>query len=87
MNKGSQQEVFEALKEERVYQDNLSPERTDNHYRTVAEELVLMKTYLERAFVAWTDNPGDEQALDVIRKVGGMAVRCMENNGVVRRLK
>lgn len=85
MSQATQQEVFDALVEERVYQNSLSPERTDNHVRTVAEELVLMQTYLTRAFEAWTDNPGDTQALDVIRKIGGMAVRCMENNGVVRR--
>lgn len=54
--------------------------------RTPHGELILFETYLRRAFDAWTDNPGNEPALDVIRKLAAICVRCMEHHGAPARV-
>ena len=76
-----QRDVFRLISEERDYQDSLGSDRTDGHQHSVGEELVLLEVYLRRAFDAWADNPGDQQALDQVRKIAAIAVRCMENHG------
>lgn len=78
-------QVFELIDSERSYQDSLSPDRTDGHQHSVGEELVLMDVYLRRALDAWVDNAGDASALNEIRKVAAIAVRCIENHGAPNR--
>lgn len=87
MNKLSRKEVYKAIDSERNYQDTLSSTRTDrpDGQHSVGEFLVLLKEYTDRALQAWTDNPGDAAALDVLRKVAGIAVRCMEQHGAPLR--
>lgn len=77
--------VYYLINGERDYQDNLGEDRTNGHQRSVGDELVLMEVYLRRAFDAWTNNPGDIRALDEIRKIAGIAVRCMENHDTPMR--
>lgn len=68
--------VYAAIQQERVYQEDTWPGA-----RTLDGEALLFGRYLHAADVAWSDNPGDEMALDVIRKLAGIAVRCLENHG------
>ena len=77
--------VYKIINQEREYQDNLSEERTDGHIHSVGEELILLNVYLRKAMDAWADNPGDTYALDQIRKIAAIAVRCMENHGAPPR--
>jgi hypothetical protein len=81
--------VYRVIDGERDYQDSLGPERSvSNHDGTglsVGDSIVLMDEYLRRAKVAYADNPGDNSALDVIRKVTAIGVRCMEEKGAVQR--
>ena len=77
--------VIKLVNEDLSYLDSLSEERTDGHIHSVGEELVLMNVYLGKAMEAWVDNPGDIYALDQLRKVTAIAVRCMENHGVPSR--
>ena len=65
---------------ERAYQDMLPPDRVDGRIHTVAEEILLVKEYSNRATKAWVDNAGDKQALDVLIKVAAICVRCLENH-------
>ncbi len=88
----TREQVFELINGERDYQESLGADRIEvtvpaEPYRrpSVAEELVMMNTYLQAAMAAWTNNPGDEAACDVIRKITGMGVRCMENHGASPR--
>lgn len=77
--------VYFMINKEREYQDNLGKDRTNGHLRSVGDELVLMDVYLQRAFNAWANNPGDIKALDEIRKIAAIAVRCMENHDAPMR--
>lgn len=82
-----QGEVFELIKGERRYQDNLHnlPNRTDNRLHTVGEYLTMLRYYANKADEAWTNNAGDWVALDVIRKMAAIAVHCMEDWGAPPR--
>ena len=74
-----QEAVFQLISEEQVYQNTLGDDRTDGHQHSVGEELVLLDVYLRRAFDAWTDHNGDQYALDEVRKIAAIAVRCNHN--------
>ena len=73
-------EVYKLIDCERDYQDSLGKARTDGQPRTVGGELILLTEYIDRARKAWTNNPGNEKALEEIRKVAAIAVRRMEHN-------
>jgi hypothetical protein len=72
--------IFDLINKERDYQDNLDSDRTDGRIHSVGEELVLLQVYLNNAFAAWANYPGDSHALLQITKVAALAVRCLENN-------
>lgn len=82
----SRPDVYAAIDGERDYQDTVWPENSGGQ-QTVAGYLVMLAKYLRDAEHAWTTNPGAApvQALDVVRKIGGIAVHCMEDHGAPRR--
>lgn len=61
-------------------------ENGQDSQHTVAEELVLMKVYLDRAMQLWAGRPTQESTLDCVRKIAGIAVRCMEHHGAPPRM-
>lgn len=75
------EEVFSVIDDERNYQDEEWP----GNSRSVAHELVLLNRYVTQANEEWADNSGDAWALQVIRKIAAISVRCMENNGAPYR--
>ncbi len=77
----SRDQVYEAIDSERDYQDALGADRTDGFDHTVGEYLVMLDTYLRKAKDAWTMNAGNKAALEEIRKIAGISVRCMEDHG------
>lgn len=77
--------VYQIIVGERKYQDSLGPERTDSAQHSASGHLVVFGTYLRRALDGWTENPGDDVAIDNIRKLAAIAVRCMESHGIVPR--
>ena len=80
-------EVYAAVDSEREYQEDLEPSLTQQDRHTIPGELVLMKVYLDRAMEAWVNPRNDiEAALNHIRKIAGIAVRCMENHGAPPRM-
>ena len=79
------EDVYKLIDNERNHQNSLPPDRTDGHTHTVGEELVLLQVYLRRALDAWVDNPGDNAALNEIRKIAAISVRCIENHGAPSR--
>lgn len=58
-----------------------------------SDELRLIRAYLHQADMAWLRSPDDQTTgmkvnpsdLHVIRKIAAIAVRCMENHGIVDR--
>ena len=77
--------VTYAVDLERAYQDQLGSDRTDFAPRKVTGYLVMFKTYLDRAINGWTENAGNVQALDNVRKLAGIAVHCLEDHGAPTR--
>lgn len=75
--------VYKLIDGERAYQVEQwgSPE----HKHEVGAWLTLLRAYLYKADIAWTENRGDEAALDIIRKIAGIAVACMEQHGAPHR--
>lgn len=72
-----------AVATEREYQE----ERWDDNYMTVGEEILLIQRYVAHASTAWAGKPRGEEveALHVMRKIAGIAIRCMENHGAPLR--
>ena len=90
MEKLSRTEVYRLIDGERDYQNNLADHKGwiegDRTPATkVADFITLLDVYVQRAQAAYADNSGDEPALDVIRKIAGIAVHCMEKNGAPER--
>jgi hypothetical protein len=78
-------QVFALIDQERAYQDSLPSSRTDGKDKTVGDYLTMLRGYLTKAEAAWNDNAGVVPALDIIRKIGGISVRCMEEHGAPSR--
>jgi len=87
----TRKQVYKAIDSERAYQDqrwNESTTTTEGKH-TVTEWLVYIQDYAAEALHIVSreaDPAASEKALHIIRKVGGMAVACMEQQGApVRR--
>lgn len=88
--KSTRAETYAALDSERDYQEEHGPEAIGEVIETgtlsVGDEILLMEEYLMRARKAWSDAASPEfEALRIVRKVGGIAVRCMEVHGAIPR--
>lgn len=82
--KATKQAVFNALSDERVFQDRKwgAP---DKHPHEVGGYLTIMRKLLGDAETAWSTKRGDAGALDELRKVCAVGVACMEQHGIVAR--
>lgn len=74
------EDVYKLIDSERDYQNSLGASRTDGSKKTVGDYLTMMNAYLQKAVEDWTFNPGCEKALDEIRKIAAITVRCMEEH-------
>lgn len=81
----SQKRVFNIIDTERQYQDQLGMDRTDGRHHTVSGYVIMFQHYLAKAYEQWIIHPGDEYAIDVIRKLAGIAVSAMEKHGTILR--
>ena len=75
--------AFVALDGERKYQESLH-KKTGQEVISVPGELALLKVYLDKAFVIYMETFGDPKempTMDVIRKIGGICLRALENHG------
>ena len=77
--------VYKLIDEERDYQNNLPPSRTDGSHKTVGDYLTMINYYLKRAVDDWASNPGTLKAMDEVRKIAGIAVRCIEEHATPAR--
>ena len=81
----TREEVYKVIDSERDYQNSLGVNRTDGSSKTAGEYLIMIDHYLAHAKEVWTANPGVKMALHDIRKIAGIAVRCMEEHGAPPR--
>ena len=80
------EQVYTKIDAERNYQDSLSTQHLGKP--TIEGELLMLQEYINKARIAWTDNFEDndeEPARHFIRKIAGIAVRCLENHGCPER--
>lgn len=74
--------VYNVIDGERDYQDNLPPtRRRENRQNSVPEYILMIEEYAAKARRAWNDETGDTSALHQVRKIGALAVACMEAHG------
>jgi len=87
-NKTSREEVYRVIDGERDYQENLPSNRSENakRIRMVSEYLTMLDHYVRHAQDAWTTRAGIEVPLEDMRKIGALAVRCMEEWGAPPRV-
>jgi len=84
----NRKEVYRVVDEERDFQDSyvkVKGYKGNTQPESVTAEMVIMKTYLDKAFTEWTHNKGDAKSLIELRKVVTIGVRCFENHGVPSR--
>ncbi len=86
-------DVYYLIDGERHYQDKLGPDRMEGKelHHSVGDYTTMMAHYQAELIRTWTLNLGtsprssDIQALDVMRKMAGIAVHCMEDHGAPAR--
>ena len=83
----SREDVYKVIDTERAYQNSLPPNRTDGSTHTVGDYVTMMQNYQADLVRAWTVNAGNDEALKVMRKLAGIAVRCMEEHGAIPRVQ
>lgn len=81
----TREEVYKLIDGERDHQDNLPSGRSDGRPKDVGSYLTLIREYSRKADAAYTDVCGHHKALDVVRKIAALAVRCMEEHGAPAR--
>lgn len=77
-----QQEIFEAVKRERAYQD-AKWGTIEQRPHTVGEWLLIAESELQEAKAAWVTRRGDDGALEELIQVVAVAFAALEQHGVV----
>lgn len=80
--------VYEALDGERDYQDERWGGTGTHGIHSVTEFLVYIQDYTNEALHTETreeDETANRKALDGVRKIGALAVACMEQHGAPKR--
>lgn len=79
--------VYERITKERDYQDHMCIINEIPTNPTVEGELVMLKTYVDKALPIWTkkQSKSNEVTLAEIRKIAAIAIRCLENHGCPKR--
>jgi hypothetical protein len=78
-------DVYKAIDSERYYQELQEDKNGWQKKKTVGEWIVLMNHYTTELNRVWSTSKGDEEALHFMRKLAGIAVHCMEENGAPHR--
>lgn len=86
----SRSEVYEAIKSERDYQDakwgkTLSGGRPGAGERTVDEFSLYIAGYTDELVAKASHFANTDMKLDIIRKIAGLCVACMEQHGAPKR--
>lgn len=75
-------EVYKVIDAEREFQNK----RYAGRHHEVGAYLTLLRNYISKAEEGWVSGAGDLDALNIIRKIAGIAVHCMEEHGALPRL-
>ena len=85
MKKENIDSIFSKISQERDYQDHMCSLKEMPLQPSVEGEIVMIKTYVDKMLLMWTRNPNDKSVLSEMRKIAGIAVRCLENHGCPKR--
>lgn len=84
--------AYALIDGERAYQDAQAKGDATHNPRwehgskpTVEGEILTLEDYMMDMRRAWTRNKGSEAAMDVMRKIAGIATRAIENHGAPPR--
>lgn len=77
--------AFTAINSERDYQDAERGNAAGGNMASLGEHLLVIEKLLADAKQAWYKPGGVPDALDHVRKIAGVAVRCMEKHGAPKR--
>lgn len=78
LRKTTRDDVYAAIDSERAYQEALP--RNDVKDQTPMEHLTIIRRICRDMEDAWYDKAG-QPSMDFMRKIAGVAVRCMEQHG------
>jgi hypothetical protein len=82
--------VFEIISQEREYQEEkVIPGRRFQRNPSLGEFISLLNHYSRKAQDNWTvfsDELQKPPALDIVREIAALAVRCMEHHGAPERV-
>jgi hypothetical protein len=86
-------EVVAAILSERHYQAKVADGQGTGAFReraaivpkSVGDYMVMLQAYMNTAYGTWISTPGNEHTLHVIRKIAGIAAKCMEQHGAPKR--
>ena len=78
----SREDVYKAIDTEREYQNTLPRNEIKN--QTIMEYMALIRHILVQMDNDWY-NKSEQVSLDYVRKIAGIAVRCMEEHGAPKR--
>lgn len=81
-------DAYDAINSERDYQDRLWTESgaNGNGILSIGEQILLIEEYVTQARHSWSREAQPEMnALNIIRKIAGIAVHCMEDHGSPKR--
>lgn len=81
------EEVYKLVDGEREFQNEIWSVFKDEDAKAVGSHLTLMATYLREAQDSYTHYDGNRKALESIRKLAALAVRCMELHETPARSK
>lgn len=86
----TRKEVFEAINTEREFQDTHWQQPGDPNggpnQLTIGECILLIEEYASKARAEWRGEPKPEtRTLEIVRKIAGVAVNCMEQHGAPKR--
>lgn len=94
--KETRENVYKAIDSERTYQAWVADGKGTGKFQEVAkvipksvgDYMIMMQGYMNIATDTWISTQGIEPTLHIIRKIAGIAVKCMEQHGApLRELK
>lgn len=87
-SKSTQKQVFDSIATERRFQDLEDKKFKREGHEPVASELLAMDAALSEARLAYlkAETYKAEAAIEFVRQIAGIAVRCLEHHGVIDRV-
>lgn len=77
-------DVYKLIDNERVFQETKWKHRPT---LPVADELLIMRVYIDKAMNSYVGVVGEKVALDQVRKVVATGVRCLESHGDMEKVR